>query len=309
MRETQALRGDAKYTIKGGFNKLTEAFASRIKADGIVCIKLSHSATGVRVTDQSIEVRVLGPTGQSTTESFDRVICAIPASATTRLEFHPRLDATKRNALSSISYLAASKSAALFKKRFWETDATVQLGGVTYTDLENQQMWYPHDNLKYDDGEGPDVPLTDGHSHSERLRTPIGLLDSEISNCPGAMLLGYMWGDNARRFNSLSDDQRRDVIFRCLDSVYPEASKQVDDLIHWPWDGHTNPGGGAFAWYQPGQQTRYQEAMTRPHPGSTAKVARVFFAGEHLGLIQGWIQSAMTTALDAVLRACGVQRI
>jgi monoamine oxidase len=154
------------------------------------------------------------------------------------------------------------------------------------------------------------VPLTDAQLHSERLRSPDRVRDPNVSKQPAAVLLAYMWGDNARRFASLLKEERDAVIIRCLESVYPGAREElIGDPVHYSWDAQTNPDGGAFAWYQPGQQTRYQEAAMRPHPDSSPGAAKIFFAGEHLGLIQGWVQSAMVTALDAVLRTCGVQRV
>jgi monoamine oxidase len=285
--------------------KLVDAFIDRLFNEG-VSILVRHNVVRVETSERGVNVHAFGASGIPVSETFDRVICAVPASAATRIDFQPNLNPAKRNAFASISYLGASKSAALFRRRFWETNADQpQLGGVTNTDLENQQIWFPHDNLTYDDQEGPDVPLTVGVP-TERLRTPFAIRQQSVSQQPGSALLAYMWGDNARRFSSLSGEAKDDLIIRNLESIYPGAAKELVELVHWSWDAQTNPGGGAFAWYQPGQQSRYQEAAMRPHPD---KGAKVFFAGEHLGLIQGWIQSAMTTALDAVLRACNAKRL
>ena len=310
LRETRGFAGGgAKFALVGGFTRLTDAFVERLKADPRVSIRLRQAAMGVEVSEDEVTIHSANPFSPHCSDDFDAVICAAPASAVARIKFAPPLSSEKHCALSSISYLAASKSAALFRERFWELDDRApQFGGATFTDLENQQMWYPHDNIIYDDDKGPEVPLEgDPPVRAERLRTPKTLMDAQLSKQPGAILAAYMWGENARRFASLTTNERDDAIIRCLEMVHPGSSKHLTDLVHWPWDAQTNPGGGAFAWYQPGQQSRYQEAATRPYPDLEPWKARVYFAGEHLGLIQGWIQSAMITALDAVMRACGAR--
>jgi monoamine oxidase len=308
LRETKGFSGGgAKYAIKGGFGRLVDAFIRRLKADARVSIGVREPVFRVKISRGSgTEVHFRTPFG-SDMDNFDKVICAAPASAVTRIQFDPPLNAQTYNALSSISYLGASKSAALFRERFWERDASVpQLGGVTYTDLENQRIWYPHDNIVYDDEQGPLVPrVGEPPVLKQELRSPFSLQNEDVSRGPGAVLAAYMWGENSRRFASCTSGERDDIIVRCLETVHPGCRKHLIDLVHWSWDAQSNPGGGAFAWYQPGQQSRYQQVATRPHPGEAVPEAKVFFAGEHLGLIQGWVQSAMATALDAVIRACG----
>jgi monoamine oxidase len=305
LREEKAFGVGPKYTIEGGFNRLGNAFVQQLKADPRVSIRLNQGVTGIEISEKEVKVHITSPWG-SQTETFDKVICAAPASAVTKIIFSPQLSCEQYNALSSISYLAASKSAALFRERFWELDAVPQLGGVTHTDLENQQIWYPCDNLVYDDEdrEGPQNGAPQVRRDS--LHIPSGVRDSKISKQPGALLAAYMWGENARRFASCGNSERDALIIKCLDEIYPGSTKQLTELVHWSWDAQSNPGGGAFAWYQPGQQSRYQESAARAHPQPVTQ-ARVFFAGEHLGIIQGWLQSAMVTALDAVMRACSVR--
>jgi monoamine oxidase len=308
LRETRGFAGGgAKYAIAGGFGRLVDAFVEQLKADPRVSIGIRETVTGVEISGDSpaVKLHFTTPFG-SQTEHFDKVVCAAPASAVTKIGFDPPLHPQMHNALSSISYLGASKSAAVFRERFWERDSLLpQLGGVTYTDLENQQIWYPHDNIVYENERGPSPYDGNPPVLLEQPRTPVRAQSEDVSRGPGAVLAAYMWGENSRRFASSAGIERDDMIIRCLETVYPGCSKHLTDLVHWSWDAQSNPGGGAFAWYQPGQHSRYQEVATRPYPVATPTEAKVFFAGEHLGLIQGWLQSAMITALDAVIRACG----
>jgi monoamine oxidase len=52
--------------------------------------------------------------------------------------------------------------------------------------------------------------------------------------------------------------------------------------------------GGAFALFDPGQQTRLHEAIVAPE-------GRVHFAGEHASLAHAWIQGAIESGLRTAL--------
>jgi len=122
--------------------------------------------------------------------------------------------------------------------------------------------------------------------------------DRERSDSPGA-LLTYIWGANARRFAALTDQERCQVVIDGLERLHPGIENDIEDVKFATWDG-PDLGGGALAMFSPGEQQRYQPIIARPHPGGKP-TGRVFFAGEHLTVMHGWIQAALQTALDAVL--------
>ena len=81
----------------------------------------------------------------------------------------------------------------------------------------------------------------------------------------------------------------------------PGCSQDIREIVHVPWSLERNPGGGAFAWYEPAQHTRYLSTAGAPlWPVQAGGPCRVTFAGEHLALIQGWLQGAMQSALAAL---------
>ena len=61
---------------------------------------------------------------------------------------------------------------------------------------------------------------------------------------------------------------------------------------------HDEFAGGAFALFDPGQQTRLYEAIVAPE-------GRIHFAGEHASLAHAWIQGAIESGLRAA-REIGV---
>ena len=53
---------------------------------------------------------------------------------------------------------------------------------------------------------------------------------------------------------------------------------------------HDEFAGGAFALFDPGQQTRLHDTIVRPE-------GRLYFAGEHTSLAHAWIQGAIESGL------------
>jgi len=128
--------------------------------------------------------------------------------------------------------------------------------------------------------------------------------NKEVSQCPGVFLAAYVWGTNGRRFASLSDSERNNVVIPCVRMLHDKNEQYLEEIVHWCWDSQASPGGGAFAFFAPGDQTRYQAALCEPVLNDSGR-PRILFAGEHLAVIHGWIQGAMQTALAAVRHFLG----
>jgi monoamine oxidase len=240
---------------------------------------------------------------------FQYVICAVPASATARIEFNPRLSEEKYDALRGLPYQSAAKSLVLVKSRRWETNDRI-FGGASYTDLPIQQCWYPSDNAQpigltededgilgamraQDFGEGPQWELSP---------EAYGPADVDGWKRPAILTGAYMTGINAERFTSLSDAERTDQVMRCLEEIHPGITDDVDDVKHdvkhCAWIEELTPLGGAWAFLGPGDHQRYQNLLCEPHPSGAP---RIFFAGEHLCVLHAWIQSAIQSSLEAVM--------
>lgn len=317
LREVTAINAKTKIAIEGGFQRLADAFVGRLRRSPRVKLETYAKVERIELGETGVRITSRWPAGHPTVQAYDRVICAVPAAAALQIRFEPELPRDQRNAFASISYLSASKSAAYFSCRFWENLTPAKIGGATQTDLSNQQVWYPNDNALPPSPEDPpdfgdmfegdtfeSGPLGVPADRRAFLARPRRRKSEERSKGRGALLAAYMWGQNARRFASLPTGEQDEDIRRCLERVHPGCSKYLIDIVHWPWDSQSNPGGGGFAWYTPGQQSRYQGAATKPHRIASNGPSLVCFAGEHLGLIQGWVQGAMQTALSAVLQAC-----
>lgn len=312
-REGNILTQMGKQEIGGGTERLIQSFISRIRelagvddSHGFADpLRLGARAMEVQAESEGVRVCWTDPHAQALRSSrFDYVICTASAPATVRIRFDPPLPARKREALSNLSYLASGKTIMRCSKRHWEIYDGIY-GGSSVTDRLNQQCWYPSDNARApdDEDEGPaalELILDRGVDllHGEvaaRTRYP---RSRAVSHEPGVFLAAYMWGTNARRFASLTDSERDDLICRCVAELHPRNEAYLEDIIHISWDEASNPGGGAFAFYSPAEQRRYQRALCAPVPSDEP---RVFFAGEHVGVLQGWIQSAIQSALAAAI--------
>lgn len=335
VREGSSLRATAKWRLKGGFTALADAFAKELGKSSHVRLHLGRRVLALRQTERGVEVDVhpaeavgfaswLGRKPVQHPNEFapyDRLICAIPTAAVRQMRFEPDLEWDQKTALNGVSYLSACKSAVLYKRRWWELGegAPPRAGGVTLTDLPNQQVWYPHDNVE-DAAHAVVSPAEDEELDFARAGTPAlevrgpyqpaakapiplrGKRRSEAaSHGHGAILAAYMWGQNGDRFASLPDSEKDEEIRRCLEQMAPGCSRHELEIVHVAWSVERNPGGGALAWYEPAQHSRYQSVLGRPcFAADGRRNAQITFAGEHLGLIQGWLQGAMQSALYAL---------
>jgi monoamine oxidase len=306
LREGYILDQALKCEIVGGMDLLTQAFVQRIRNRQPGALNLHAAALAVELEQDGALVTWRHPrTLEMSSAHFDYVICTAPAPGTVRIGFRPELPPRKREALTNLSYISAGKTIMRCSKRHWELFDEIY-GGTSVTDRPNQQCWYPSDNR-----ETPDEAAAKHLTVLPVLDTTRDLMDvgfelpdveptsAERSNSPGVFLAAYVWGTNARRFASLDDSDRDELIRASVAQLHDHNEQYLEDIVHIAWDARSSPGGGAFAFFAPGEQSRYQASLCEPltvdeHP-------RVFFAGEHIGIVHGWLQSSAQTALAAVI--------
>ena len=237
-------------------------------------------------------------------QNFDFVICTIPAPAINYIDFLPSLPTGKVQAQSNITYASAAKTIVHCKKRFWELNNNIY-GGGSFTDLLIQQCWYPSDNAKPKRNSRKIMRFTGNEAKIYKNKDDNSIapydwegLDNDISNSPGVFTAAYMWENNARKFISLDEAQRDEVVIKNVKKLHPEIEKYIDDISHISWDQQKTPGFGAFAYFYPGEHHRYQKELCLSFP---EKKPKVFFAGEHLSIAHAWIQGAIQSSLISVM--------
>jgi monoamine oxidase len=107
----------------------------------------------------------------------------------------------------------------------------------------------------------------------------------------GVMLASYTWSEDAQRWGSLPREERLQQALENLAAIHPQALHEYEVGASKMW--HDDPNaGGAFALFEPGQQTLLHDHIVSPE-------GRVHFAGEHASLAHAWIQGAIESGLNA----------
>ncbi|MCX4632786.1 NAD(P)/FAD-dependent oxidoreductase [Streptomyces sp. NBC_01443] len=305
-----ALQNSDKWEIKGGMDLLVNGLKSRCSEPisfNSTVIKVEMAAEGdVRGVRVAWRDDTRNPP-QVLAGLFDYVICAAPAPATARIDF-PQMGPNKFEALTNLSYLPSAKALILCNKRHWEIQDGFA-GGASFTDLGTQQSWYPSDNAREDATVSGDCPVA-AHAETGEPADLIGTWlpkDLDRSNEPGAFLAAYMYGPTAQHFASLDPGERRRFVVSNV-SRYHKWLKDDDEIIlgfeAYSWDDHSSPGGGAYAFFSPGEYGRYQQHLEAPLP---ADDPRIFFAGEHVAVFHAWMQAAIQSGVAAARRVAEAQ--
>lgn len=259
-----------KFTLRGGMDTLVHRLVAKLQKLGVTLMRnvtvesIQNSEAGIKITFTSTT------SGQEQIlETFDYVVVAVPPKQVLAIQFKDEngtsgLPPRKRLAYQDIHVSSSSKALALCEEPFWRAYG-LEGGGCTRTDQLPQQIFYPIGRRE----DGPSGPV--------------------VLTC------GYMWEDDSRTFAGyMSDPRKRKTIVDCVESIHKNATGKIRDVKWTTWD-ERNGGGGGYAFYAPGQQVLHQAEMMAPYRG------RIYFAGEHLALPHGWIQTAMQSAIGAIL--------
>ena len=127
----------------GGMDKIAQAFEQRVQADilfGAIVSEITKTATGVTVT--------YTVAGVSRTIESDYCVCTIPATVLASISNN--FSGDHLQAISGFVYTKANK-VAFQSSRFWESDHHIY-GGISWTDQDITQIWYPSHNLGEEQG-------------------------------------------------------------------------------------------------------------------------------------------------------------
>lgn len=187
--------------------------------------------------------------------SGDYAVCTLPFGCLRQVE--ARFSHAKQKAIRELHYSASTKVLFQVRNRRWETEDGIA-GGATCTDLPVRRLNYPT----------PDPATT-----------------------RGVLLAGYTWGQDALRWGSLDEESRLEQALDDVERIHPWIREEFEVGASHAWY-NDRFAGGAFALFDPGQQTRLQADVVAPE-------GRVLFAGEHCSLYHAWIQGALETGIRA----------
>jgi len=120
----------------GGMDRIARAFESRVLADAVfeaVVTEIRKTANGARVVYDDVF-------GTPTTIDADFCIVTIPASVLASIPND--FSAGHQTEISNFNYTSSVK-VAFQSRRFWEQDHNIY-GGISWTDQDITQIWYPN---------------------------------------------------------------------------------------------------------------------------------------------------------------------
>ena len=240
--------------IQGGTDRLPYAFLPDLKDN----IRFGAKMIAMDQSPRDVTIHYQTPAGRFS-ETGDYAIITVPFPVLRHVEVLKPFSRAKNRTIRQLHYDASAKILFQCRRRFWEEDDGI-FGGGTITDLPIRNLYYP---------------------------------DHGRETGRGVILASYTWSEDAQRWGSLKPDDR---IVQALDDVaeiHPQVIEEFEVGASWMW--HDDEfAGGAFALFDPGQQTLLHDEIVKPE-------GRIHFAGEHASLYHAWIQGAFESGLRAAI--------
>jgi monoamine oxidase len=240
--------------IQGGTDRLPYAFFPELKDN----IRFGAKMIALDQSPQDVTVHYQTAAGRFS-ETADYAIITVPFPVLRHVEVLKPFSRAKNRAIRQLHYDASAKILFQCKRRFWEEDDGI-FGGGTITDLPIRNLYYP---------------------------------DHGRETGRGVILASYTWSEDAQRWGSLKPDDRIVQALEDVAEIHPQILEEFEVGASWMW--HDDEfAGGAFALFDPGQQTLLHDDIIAPE-------GRIHFAGEHASLYHAWIQGAFESGLRAAI--------
>jgi monoamine oxidase len=236
--------------IEGGMDRLPHAFLPALRPR----IRFGAKMIALDQDERSVTVHYQSPAGRFS-ETGDYAIVTVPFAVLRHVETLKPFSPAKQRAIRQLHYDASAKILLQCRRRFWEEDDGI-VGGGTATDLPIRALYYP---------------------------------DHGRETGRGILLASYTWSEDAQRWGSLAPSDRIVQALENVALIHPQIAQEFEVGTSYMWH-HDEFAGGAFALFDPGQQTRLYEAIVAPE-------GRIHFAGEHASLAHAWIQGAIESGL------------
>jgi monoamine oxidase len=241
--------------IEGGMDNLPKAFLPTLSKR----IRFGAKMIAIDQDPDAVTIHYETATGRFTATG-DYAIIAIPFPVLRHIEVLKPFSRGKQRAIRQLHYDASAKILFQCKRRFWEEDDGI-FGGGTISDLPIRVTYYP---------------------------------DHARETGRGIILASYTWSEDAQRWGSLQPHDRITQALEDMAQIHPQIRDEFEVGASKMW--HDDEfAGGAFALFDPGQQTLLYNEIISPE-------GRIYFAGEHASLAHAWIQGAIESGLRAAMQ-------
>lgn len=238
--------------IVGGMDRLPNGFFAALRDQ----VRFGAEVTAIDQDPDSVTIHYRSGAGRSSVRG-DHAICTLPFSVLRHVEALKPFSRQKQKAIRQLNYSASTKILFQVRRRFWESEDGIH-GGATVTDLPIRRINYP---------------------------TP----DPETER--GVLLASYTWSQDAERWAAMDEGMRIEQALEDVERIHPRIREEFEVGASHAWSDDRY-ASGAFALFEPEQQTQLQEAIVAPE-------GRVHFAGEHCSLYHAWIQGALESGIRA----------
>jgi monoamine oxidase len=254
LREIVGRSFEDMQEIAGGLDLLPQAFYKAMPDR----VRFGAEVTAISQDEHSVTVHYETRSGRFSVTG-DYAICAIPFSVLREIEVTGiGFSRGKQKAIRELNYNASTKILLQVRHRFWEQEDGI-VGGTTATELPIRRICYPS--------------------------------FSDPNDERGVMLASYTWGQDALRWGGLESREMIEQAIEDVSQIHPSILTEFEVGATHAW--YNDPyARGAFALFEPGQQTRLQADIIAPE-------GRIHFAGEHTSLYHAWIQGALESGIRA----------
>ncbi len=248
----------AMFEPEGGMGQISAAFAREL-GDGI--IQYNAQVIEIKQDDEGVTIiyKDNNQGGVIKQERAQWCVNTIPLSVLSQLPMN--VGKAMSDAIRSVPYDASVKIAGQYKRRFWEEDEHIY-GGISYTNLPNQQISYP--------------------SHEY------------FSSGKGILLNAYIWGPDAFRFSAMPPKERIAKAIEYGSQIHPQMKEEFENGFSWAWSRQPWILGCYGMWTEKTRAEHYDNLCQID--------GRIVLAGEHASYIPAWQEGAITSALDAISR-------
>jgi len=239
----------------GGMGRIGDALGRRL---GTI---ITYNAEVIALRRSGEDARVIwrdSASGAEQTAEAPFVLCTIPFPVLSRLDtdFKPAV----KLAIARLDYIPAAKVAFRAARRFWELDDQIY-GGISWTNREITQMWYP---------------------------------SSGFHERQGIIVGAYIWtAEIGEVFAASTPAQRLETALVSGERVHPGYRDKVADGVSVAWSKIPFNRGAWAEWTRDGRRQAYALLLEPDGP--------FYFAGEHMSWIPGWQEGAVLSAHEAIV--------
>ncbi|MHC5937278.1 flavin monoamine oxidase family protein [Nostoc sp.] len=207
----------------GGIDQIAKAFERKVSQK----ITFQSEVKEIRKTPNGVSIVYSNGSGTNQQIKGDYCICTIPLPVLTSIpsDFSPDM----KQAIDNVAplYARAGKGGLQFRRRFWEEDEKI-FGGITWTDQEISQIWYPSEGYLSNKG----------------------------------ILVGYYQFDDTK-VGPLTPKQRLALAVEQGSNIHPQYRNEFENgvTVYWPTIPY-NLGGWAF--YIKDARQKYYARLNKP---------------------------------------------